>query len=128
MSVAATKTAGDLLIDAADRWMAHVSACPLAECGTCDVAVNRFRLAHKVWQSSAYKAADRPGSMATIAAERDAIDLRLRKLEVLVGGADLEARILTLIADQQFAWIAHGKLLTEVDKLQARLAAAERRA
>jgi hypothetical protein len=64
--------------------------------------------------------------LEALAAEASA-DLRLRKLEVLVGDADIEERIRLLIADQAFAWDAHGKLLAEFEKLQARLDAAERR-
>jgi hypothetical protein len=49
------KTAGDLLIDAVDVHFEHLMACPLAECRTCDVGINRLRLAHKVWRNSRHK-------------------------------------------------------------------------
>jgi hypothetical protein len=50
------KTAGDLLIDAVDVHFEHLLACPLAECRTCDVGINRLRLAHTVWRNSRHKA------------------------------------------------------------------------
>jgi hypothetical protein len=116
------KTAGDLLNDALDVYMPHAMECGADTCTTCDLTINRLRLAYKVWQNSEYKAVS-----ATVLQERAAFDLRLRKLEVLVGGANIEERIETALADQAFAWLAHGKLRETVDRLQARLDAAERR-
>lgn len=60
-------------------------------------------------------------------ADDDSADLRLRKLEVLLGGANVEERIRGLIDDQQFAWLAHGKVLTDCERLRARLDAMETR-
>jgi len=51
------KTAGDLLIEAVDKHFAHLMTCPLAECRTCTVGINRIRLAHTVWHTSAHKQA-----------------------------------------------------------------------
>lgn len=51
------KSAGDLLIEAVDRWIPHAQACGLEECSTCDVGINRLRLAYKVWQASQHKQA-----------------------------------------------------------------------
>ncbi len=103
--------------------MPHATKCNADECLTCQLAINRLRLAYKVWENSEHKLV-----AATVLQERDAHDLRLRKLEVLVGGANVEERIHNILADQAFAWTAHGKMLDTVDKLQARLDAAEARA
>lgn len=50
-------SAGDLLIAAADRWDRHANHCDLDPCEMCDVVVNQFRLALKVFQNSAHRQA-----------------------------------------------------------------------
>lgn len=54
---ASRPTAGDLLIAAVDKWASHAMRCDLDECEPCVAAINQLRLAYKVWQSSAHKAA-----------------------------------------------------------------------
>ncbi len=113
------KTAGDLLNDAIEKYLPHATECNADECLTCQLAINRLRLAYKVWENSDHKLV-----ALTVLMERDAQDLRLRKLEVLVGGANIEERVQGLIDDQKFAWIAQGKLLEDFERLQARYDAA----
>jgi len=50
-------TAGDMLIEAVDKWATHAAACDAEPCDECDARFNQVRLAHKVWKSSAHQRA-----------------------------------------------------------------------
>src|SRR3954467_14584856 len=50
------KTAGDLLVEAVDAYLPHAMGCNAETCATCDLVINRLRLAYKIWQNSDYTA------------------------------------------------------------------------
>jgi hypothetical protein len=49
------QSAGDLYLAKVEAWSEHAEACELDECPECDAMLNQFRLARKVWKSSAHK-------------------------------------------------------------------------